>query len=442
MGNMGDGRKVLIMHYRVGKTDGVSLEIGAWKEILMKGGWQVFLAAGKNSVGADVVIEHFENQLDEEVARLDNEAFGGLKSMTETELEAGLKTMIDFMMGEFSAAIDQIQPDRIIVSNVLAVGENLAAAVALSRVLAAKKIPTVLVHHDFYWENVRYRKPSCWVVKAFVDEALPPAASYLKHVCINTIARGKLERRKGIRADILYDTLDFDRVNGDHDGACRNLLKTYGITSDNIVVLQATRIVRRKNIELAMDVAGEMGRRSRRKVVLVMAGYAEKRDEAYQKQLREYAKGVGITVVELDGLVSHFNGDGQGKCDLLGMYPYADVVTYPSEYEGFGNQFLEAVYARKPVIVWEYPVFKSDIKPLGFKVISLGDKLIRGRNDGLVKAEPEAIQKAAAEALAIINDEKMRREMTEKNFDLGRANFSYAKAGSKWEELLTTGAEP
>ena len=51
------------------------------------------------------------------------------------------------------------------------------------------------------------------------------------------------------------------------------------------------------------------------------------------------------------------------------MYPHADLVTYPSDIEGFGNAFLEAICYRRPVFVNNYSIFEIDIKPKGFRVI-------------------------------------------------------------------------
>ena len=45
------------------------------------------------------------------------------------------------------------------------------------------------------------------------------------------------------------------------------------------------------------------------------------------------------------------NAAGKKVYTLFDIYPHADLVTYPSYYEGFGNAFLEAVYFRKPVVV-------------------------------------------------------------------------------------------
>ena len=40
-------------------------------------------------------------------------------------------------------------------------------------------------------------------------------------------------------------------------------------------------------------------------------------------------------------------------------YQAVDLVCYPPEHEGFGNQAIEAVWARLPLAVFEYPVFAA-----------------------------------------------------------------------------------
>ncbi len=56
---------------------------------------------------------------------------------------------------------------------------------------------------------------------------------------------------------------------------------------------------------------------------------------------------------------------------LNDIYPHADLITYPSTFEGFGNAFLEAIYFRKPIVVNSYSIYTIDIKPKGFSVIEL-----------------------------------------------------------------------
>jgi len=46
----------------------------------------------------------------------------------------------------------------------------------------------------------------------------------------------------------------------------------------------------------------------------------------------------------------------------MDVYQNADLVTFPSRYEGFGNALLESVYAKKPLWVCPYPVYEEEIR--------------------------------------------------------------------------------
>jgi mannosylglucosylglycerate synthase len=56
---------------------------------------------------------------------------------------------------------------------------------------------------------------------------------------------------------------------------------------------------------------------------------------------------------------------------LWDAYPHADLITYPSLYEGFGNALLETIYFKRLAVVNRYPVYNADIKPLGFEFIEM-----------------------------------------------------------------------
>ena len=103
-------------------------------------------------------------------------------------------------------------------------------------------------------------------------------------------------------------------------------------------------------------------------------------------------------------------GDGRKIYTLEDIYPYADLVTYPSTFEGFGNAFLEAIYFRKAVVVNTYSIYTKDIKPKGFSVIEL---------DGYVTRD--AIEKTRQ----ILTDLKLRRETVDLNYELGKQYYSY-----------------
>ena len=52
------------------------------------------------------------------------------------------------------------------------------------------------------------------------------------------------------------------------------------------------------------------------------------------------------------------------KYSINDDYQGADLVTYPSGYEEFGNAFVEAIYFNKPIVVNRYSIFVEGIEPV------------------------------------------------------------------------------
>ena len=102
--------------------------------------------------------------------------------------------------------------------------------------------------------------------------------------------------------------------------------------------------------------------------------------------------------------------DGRKVYALADVYPHADLVTYPSLFEGFGNAFLEAIYFRKPLVVNRYSVYTHDIEPLGFRTIEM-DEFV---SDDTVR-----------EARRYLTDPALRAQAAEHNYRIARTYYSY-----------------
>jgi glycosyltransferase involved in cell wall biosynthesis len=229
-------------------------------------------------------------------------------------------------------------------------------------------------------------------------------------------------------------------------------MSTVGLKPNDLVLLQATRISARKGIELAIDFVSEFAKQKDRlvgkalyngkqitsdsQIVLLLAGYAEKDSQAYQKKLQAKIKLAGIKALFIADRVDAQRRQEEGKkiYSLWDAYVYADLVTFPSWWEGWGNQLLEAVFAKKPVVVFEYPVFKADIVKEGYRVISLGDQLNKTKAD-LVTVPKTKIRQAVDQAAISLTDPETS-QLLDHNWQIGKRYHSGAILEGLLKKLL------
>ncbi|OQY34906.1 MAG: hypothetical protein B6241_03230 [Spirochaetaceae bacterium 4572_59] len=435
--------RILICHYRVGWTDGVSLEIEKRQAILEEMGFHCSLLAGPGSSGADYIIPELDFDT-EEARRISRNAFGGLKDyIREKDLEKDILNLSDKIEKNLSSLLDAIKPDFILLHNIFSHGRHIAAARAFTACLKHYGTPSLATHHDFYWERDDFKEPSGPIIRDFLKRYVPPVIPGLKHAVINSLAAEELRRRYAINAMIFPDTLDFSQDQWKKDGYNGHLLNDFSLNEDDIFILQATRIVRRKGIELIPPLIKMLnspaylnqirnktlfnGKKTSigSRFVFLLAGYAEQEAEEYRDQLESMMRNLEIPHRFLRPriAVKRTWEKGMRIYSLFDTYPYADLVAYPSLFEGWGNQFIEAVFAHKPVMVHEYPVFRSDIHPIGYSIISLGEETSQ-RADGLHEMREKDIENACQHIVDQLLSDKTPARL-EKNYDLARSNNSY-----------------
>jgi glycosyltransferase involved in cell wall biosynthesis len=189
------------------------------------------------------------------------------------------------------------------------------------------------------------------------------------------------------------------------------------------MILQPTRIIQRKGIEWAIDlVKGLKDDRNK----LVISHEAGDEGMEYAEWLKDYACefGVDLRLVSIkisDPLNQNGNGEGKGKYTLWDVYPYADFITYPSVYEGFGNAFLEAVYFKKPILINRYATFVRDIEPLGFELAVM---------DGFLS------KKTVDNVRGILESSKRRKAMVTSNYRIATRHYSYSVLRNQLTAIL------
>ncbi|MGF1595784.1 MAG: glycosyltransferase family 4 protein [Acidimicrobiales bacterium] len=231
--------------------------------------------------------------------------------------------------------------DLVVVENLLSIPLNLGASRAVAAALRGR--PAVLHHHDPPWQRARF---------AHVTELPPDDAAWL-HVTINRFTAAEMADR-GLAATPIYNGFDPDEPPGDRTGV-RTML---GLDPATPLVLHPVRAIARKNVPAAVAVAEMVDG------VYWLPGPAE---EDYADELERIVAAARCDVVRTTP------GELGPGLTMPDLYAAADLVAFPSTWEGFGNPPIEAAIHRRPVVVGHYPA-SDELRELGFRWLDPGDQ--------------------------------------------------------------------
>jgi len=442
---MKTSRKIGIFHYQLGLTDGVSLEVEKWKKVLERMGHRVQLFAGRFGADQGVLVPELYHHMPE-IEEINQNVLGLSHSLTTTALGVQISEQKEKAKAALKKVITENDLDLLIVDNIWSVAMNIPAAIALKEIQAELGLPAIAHHHDFYWEKKIKPDLGDPLVKGILDNDLPPTSADIKHVVINSLAQASLEGYKGIHSTIIPNVFDFDGPDWNVDSYNQDFRQAIGVNEGDICILQATRVIPRKGIELAIDLVAALNAPQRRemlqergladgraftpenKIVLVLAGYdREDLTGSYLQRLKVKAEELGVDLRHIDTLVGPVRDDTSGKkiYSFWDTYTIADLITYPSLWEGWGNQLLEAFRAKLPVVLFEYPVYLEDIKDKGFDVISLGSVIKSRDRLDLAEISTKILQDAADECVVCLTDRQVREQLVDKNYRIAKQNYAY-----------------
>ncbi|MHB8892970.1 MAG: glycosyltransferase [Candidatus Limnocylindrales bacterium] len=428
MGTNGD-RRIGIVSTRLAGTDGVSLEVAKWAEVLGRLGYACFYLAGELDRPPEVsrlVPEAFYRHPD--IDAINAVAYSGSGAATVAadsehptirrrdyfspyvrpdavtrriqELRAHLKREIYAFLRDFDL-------DLLLVENALAIPLNLPLGLAITEVVAETGIPVIAHHHDFSWERQRFAVNS---VGDYLAAAFPPALPSVRHVVINSVQAHELATRTGLNSQVIPNVMDFDRPPLPPDDYVLGVRADLGVADGDYFILQPTRVIQRKGIEHAIELTRRLGVPA----TLVISHAGGDEGIEYTERVREFAHLLDVHVrFEADQVDASrgVTADGRRVYTLDDVYPQADLVTYPSSIEGFGNAFLEAVYHRRPIVVNRYSIYEIDIKPHGFRVVEFDNYISRSTID---------------ETCRLLEHPTLGAEWAETNYALARRHFSFS----------------
>jgi glycosyltransferase involved in cell wall biosynthesis len=339
----------------------------------------------------------------------------------QVEAPAGLPARLEERIEHLRARIREwlvaASIDVLVVENALAIPMHVPLGLALARVIEKTGIPTIGHHHDFFWERQRFRL-NC--LPDLLLKTFPPDLPSMRHVVINSLSQRDLKFFRGLESVVVPNVYDYGVPPPGMDDYSRDFREAMGFSAYDWLLMQNTRVIARKGIDISFELLRRLRDPRARLIITHQAG-----DEgmAYYRQLLHRAQAMNVEVHYLAGFIEQERvvRNGRKAYTLWDVYPHADLITYPTLYEGFGNALLEAVYFRKPVLVNRYSVYVADIAPLGFDFVEV---------DGWITDE------AVAEVRRLLDDPRRTQAIVDRNYELARRHFSYERLVEAWQHLL------
>ncbi len=409
--------KIGFVSTRFAGTDGVSLETEKWAAVFEKMGHTCFYFAGVCDRPAEVsyVVPNlfFHHP---EMETLHEEAFN--QTIRSPRLTRQIQEYKAYFKEHLQKFVKQFDIDLLVSENALSIPVNIPLGMAISEFIAETGFPVIAHHHDMYWERKRFLVNCVW---DYLTMAFPPAFPSVKHVVINSVAGQQLSLRTGVSSRIVPNVMDFETPPPPLDEYAQTLKEDLGLAKNEKLILQPTRVVQRKGIEHAIELVSRLEIPAR----LVISHAAGDEGREYEHRVRDYARRMGVNTLFVSDIIQEKRGqtpDGRKIYTLYDVYPHADLVTYPSEIEGFGNAFLEAIYFGRPIVVNRYSIYEIDIKPKGFQVIEF---------DGFITEQSIRLAQRA------LQDAEFVEEISRVNYRVARKHYSYSVLEMHLRALLT-----
>ncbi|MCB0195934.1 MAG: glycosyltransferase family 4 protein [Anaerolineae bacterium] len=413
--------RIGVISTRLNGTDGVSLEVEKWAIVLKRMGHEIFYCAGElggYTAGGTLIPQlHFDHQ---SIMNFSHRAFGDGRSQADAaKLVDDIYDTADEIRGPLREFIRSNRLDLLVVENALTIPMNLPLGITLTGLIAELGINTIAHHHDFYWERQRYQSNA---ILDLLDTAFPAKLPTIQHVTINSIAQNRLRERRGIESLVIPNVHDFATPPPPIDDYTRDFRDVLGLGDDDLFILQPTRVIQRKGIEMAIELVNRLEMPNKH---LYITHRATDEGLEYWQWLKREAGVMKVNLKLIDHLIGTERTMSQGHkiYSLWDAYPHADLVTYPSIYEGFGNALLESIYFHRLTVINRYPVYNADIGPLGFDFIEL---------DGFV--DDQAIDKTKE----LLQAPDVVKEMAERNYALGQEYFSLEVLEKKLSEIIAS----
>jgi mannosylglucosylglycerate synthase len=272
------------------------------------------------------------------------------------EIPGDFEAVTARVASELRAALDGV--DIVIAHNVCSLGFNLALTSALHSVAGRSGGPRVILwHHDLAWTLPAYRAT---LHPGLPWDLLRTAWPGVTHVVVSAARRDDLADLAGIPPEAItvvpngVDLATLWRLVR----RTVSLMARTGAMEMTPLLLMPSRIIRRKNVELALRVVAAM-RAVGRPAALIVTGPVDPHHaggDEYLRELEALRRELGLG--DAAWFISPEMGGPPTDAVMGDLYRLADALILPSHDEGFGLPILEAAAHRLPIVCSDLPALR------------------------------------------------------------------------------------
>lgn len=470
--------RIGIIHSLIGKNDGVSIVIDQTVEAMSQHlginiGNFFFLAAHSSprfNAQTNDVFWH-KSEVHKTILRnFNNPDTEGLDKMIHENALYAKKVIQEW--------VDENDIDLIIAHNT-SHPYNFITAVGLGyyiEELRAEGIiwPKLMVWwHDSYFERDIFSNPNP-VIQKYIKYL--PGVNYVNSIAFinnqqiglgkklfNEYNSSKLDKFFELRTTVVPNTAEipweWEKLNPDaetlicppQDNYNNDFLKDIGLLDqiekrgftldDTKILLQHTRVVPRKKIELAIDLAFELEKKykangKQKCIALIISGHSGDEQNQYLQNLHLHYNSLCesnpesnvVLIFGENNIMSHRDIIVDKKFYNFAEIPsivaaYGGIGTYFSDVEGFGNNLLEMISFAVPAVINKYEIYKDEIEQFGFDLpaIETGDPIGKALVD---------------DAYKLLTDIKHRNKVVYNNLKVLKENFDHKIIADKLEPII------
>lgn len=254
------------------------------------------------------------------------------------------------------------------------------------------RFPEYLPHRAAYY----YAKSLMWMAAGSASKVL--TVSHCSKQDLITFLNIPAEK-----IEVIYNGIEQADAPSSSRRPCQTVFEHFKIPRPYLLYLG--NFLPHKNLETLIRAYSLVKHRFHISHCLVLAGKNERLREMLQKRIRQEG-------LEQDVILTGFVEDAWKSS----LYACADLFIYPSLYEGFGLQALEAMAHQIPVVITNIPALTE----------------IAG--DAAVRCDPHSPASMADAMLAVLSDQALQQSLIEKGNSCIRA-FSWRAMAQRTVEI-------